>query len=82
MTLSSALDITEKVRPPRTVFVNYPLGHTAGKPNDPTDQTNILRKALSLLETGEPGQITRIDVTWTDPEWNTHLPKYQKAIQQ
>lgn len=75
VTLSSALDITKKIRPPRTVFVNYPLGHTAGKPDDIDDQKNILLQALSLLENGQSGQIKVLDVTWNDPKWDTNLPK-------
>lgn len=75
VTLSSALDITEKVRPPRTAFVNYPLGHTAGKPDDISDQKNILLQALSLLENGHAGQIKVLDVTWNDPEWDNNIPK-------
>jgi hypothetical protein len=78
VTLSSALDITDKVRPPRTVFVNYPIGHTAGKPNDEADQRNILSQALSLLEKGEAGEIKMLDVNWNDPEWDTQLPKFIK----
>jgi uncharacterized protein with gpF-like domain len=78
VTLSSALDITQRVRPPRTVFVNYPIGHTAGKPNDVDDQKTILLQALSLLEKGEPGGIKKLNVTWNDPEWDTQLPKLNR----
>ena len=33
-------------KPPRTVFLDFPLGCPAGKPNEPELQRNILRAAL------------------------------------
>jgi hypothetical protein len=39
-------DLTSPVKPPRSFFVNYPLGHTAGKPFDRENQTAILKSAL------------------------------------
>lgn len=40
----------EKVRPPRALWVPYPLGRPFGPPNDPTVQTRVLRQALELLQ--------------------------------
>ena len=42
-------EVTEKVRTPRALFVNYPLGYPLGKPGDPDLQTRILRAAFALL---------------------------------
>jgi len=33
-------------KPPRTVFLDFPLGCPAGKPNEPAMQRDILRAAL------------------------------------
>jgi D-proline reductase (dithiol) PrdB len=49
------MDITQSVNMPRSVFVNYPLGHPSGKPFNLPDQVNIVRSALSLLETATVG---------------------------
>ena len=51
MCVGSALDIFEAGRPPRATFVDYPLGHTTGKPFDPADQLGIVRAALEGLAT-------------------------------
>lgn len=75
VTLSSALDITEKVRPPRTVFINYPLGHTAGKPNDVKDQKSILQEALQMLQHAKPGEIRVLENVWHESNWDEDLPK-------
>ena len=40
---------TEKVKPPRALFVPFPFGHALGRPNDPELQHRVLRAALELL---------------------------------
>src|SRR6266849_1732683 len=40
---------TEKVKPPRALFVPFPFGHALGRPNDPVLQHRVLRAALDLL---------------------------------
>jgi D-proline reductase (dithiol) PrdB len=68
--LSSAYDLTVLVKPPRTFFVNYPLGHTAGKPFDRENQMAILRNALGRAgEITEPGTIVELPFIWGDPAW-------------
>ena len=65
--LSSALDITSLVKPPRAVFVNFPLGHQAGRPFDPEGQTRIILDALHLLETATtPGTIVQLQYKWDE----------------
>jgi hypothetical protein len=41
--------LTEKVRPPRALFVDRPFGYPLGAPEDPGLQTRIILAALSLL---------------------------------
>lgn len=41
---------TEKMRPPRALWVPYELGRPLGVPNDPTFQVRVLKAALALLE--------------------------------
>lgn len=67
MCLASALDIIEAGRAPRTVFVDYPLGHTAGRPFDPEDQKRIVTSALDALASiTAPGQIMTLPAHWSD----------------
>ena len=40
---------TEKVKPPRALFVPFPFGHAFGRPGDPDLQHRVLRAALDLL---------------------------------
>lgn len=70
MTLTSALDITERVRPPRTAFLDFPLGNQVGPPHDAELQRRILLAALRLLESArEPGEARRLDFEWPVPGW-------------
>lgn len=40
----------EQVRPPRALWVPYPLGRPFGVPNDPAFQTRVLTATLALLD--------------------------------
>lgn len=67
--MTSALDITRAVNPPRAAFLDFPLGHTAGKPNDPELQRRILFEALSSFETmTAPGSVTELPFRWSENE--------------
>lgn len=71
LSMSSAWDITFAVRPPRAVFVNFPLNHQTGKANDPPLQRRILLDALKAFETlWAPGQILCLPYVW-DPNDTT-----------
>ena len=68
--LGSAQDILEAGRPPRAVFVDYPLGHSAGKPGDPADQLAVVRQALLGFETlDRPGELLVLPNSWGDDDW-------------
>jgi D-proline reductase (dithiol) PrdB len=66
--MTSALDITQAVNPPRAVFVDFPLGHQTGKPHQPDLQRQIVREALGAFETiDRPGTIVELPYVW-DPD--------------
>jgi D-proline reductase (dithiol) PrdB len=46
-------EITEKVEPPRALFVDTPLGYPLGEPDNPAVQRQILEAALGLLHRRE-----------------------------
>ena len=63
--MSSAWDVTFAVRPPRAVFVNFPLNHETGKANEPALQRAILLDALRAFETlWQPGQMLTLPYVW------------------
>jgi len=72
--MTSAMDITQAVKPPRAVFVNFPLGHQTGKPNQPDLQRSIVKDAMRAFETiDRPGTIVELPYVWdpNDRSWET-----------
>ena len=72
--MTSASDITRAVKAPRAVFVNFPLGHQTGRPDDPEIQRRIVRDAMRAFETiSTPGQIAELPYVWNpnDRAWET-----------
>lgn len=70
--MTSALDITQAVKAPRAVFLNFPLGHQTGKPHQPELQRRIVSDAMRAFETiSAPGQIVELPYVWdpSDPSW-------------
>jgi D-proline reductase (dithiol) PrdB len=67
--MTSALDITNAVRPPRAAFLDYPLGYTTGKPGEPELQRRILLEALDAFASlSTPGTVKTLPFRWSDDE--------------
>lgn len=70
--VGSALDILQAARPPRACFVDYPLGHTAGRPFDVADQDAIVLAALQTLVTASaPDTLVTLPNRWPDEAWRS-----------
>ena len=48
--ISLVREHTEKVKPPRALFVPFPFGHPLGEANDAELQTRVIRAALALID--------------------------------
>ena len=72
--LGTGRDLIVQVRPPRALFVNFPMGNAFGKPFDSEMQTDILRACLDLAATCEsPGQLVDLPHVWpNDFEFDPH----------
>lgn len=63
--VSTGRDLTEQVLPPRSVFVNFPMGNPFGKPGDVAMQRRVLSDALRLAETAtRGGTIVDLPYAW------------------
>jgi D-proline reductase (dithiol) PrdB len=61
LSMSTLYELSQGFKPPRTVFLDFPLGCTAGKPNEPDLQRRILRDALCAApKFGEPWSIVEL----------------------
>lgn len=69
--MGSAKDIVEYAGVPRLLFSDFPLGNSAGRPNDEASQDFTLDLALQLLETAPAARTTvQSPLRWSaSPEW-------------
>ena len=69
--MASALDIIEAGNPPRAVFLDYPLGHSTGRPFDVDDQYQVVKRSLAEFERMDrPGTVFHLDHVWSsDSSW-------------
>ncbi len=79
--MTSALDITRAVNPPRAVFLNFPLGHQTGKPHQPELQRRIVRDAMRAFETiDRPGTIVELPYVWDPNDRNWEETDYTEGF--
>ncbi len=74
VTLAGARDITARVRPPRAVFLDFPLGNSVGRPRDRAGQRRICTAALrAAAEASAPGEIVDLEEKWPVAGWEDHV---------
>jgi hypothetical protein len=57
-----------QVKPPRSAFLNFPLGRQCGRPHDVDLQTRILEDVLGVLASARtPGDIVDLQFEWDEP---------------
>ncbi len=63
--VSIVRNYTEKVKPPRTIFLRWPFGHPFGEPFNKAQQRVVLAEALRALHAiREPGTILDMPYRW------------------
>jgi hypothetical protein len=63
--ISIVRSYTEKVKPPRTVYLRWPFGHPLGEPGNVAQQRAVLAKAFEALDAiEEPGTIVDLPFRW------------------
>jgi D-proline reductase (dithiol) PrdB len=67
LVIGTALDIIEKVKPPRAVFVDHPVGRTFGPPHSRQQNSAVLRKALAEFPLfSRSGEIRDLGCQWEE----------------
>ena len=65
VSVSVARDVTERMKPPRAVFLPFMMGHHFGVPFHRELQLEVLESMLELLESAtESGVIRDLPLTW------------------
>lgn len=57
---------SERIGVPRTLGVEFPFGHPLGHAGAMAEQLAVLRHALRLLQSTQPGVIEHSALTWPD----------------
>ena len=66
--VSTGRDLTQQVKPPRSLFVNFPMGNNFGEPGNRAQQKAILVRALALIdEVQEGGYLEDWPEIWSTP---------------
>jgi D-proline reductase (dithiol) PrdB len=72
-------EVAEAVRPPRTVYVRFPIGLTLGAPGAAAQQRVIIEDALTLLqEAREPGSLRDLPYPWHGFDYGGLLSERRK----
>jgi len=63
--ISLVREYTERVKPPRTVFLKWPFGHPLGEPFNVDQQMTVLTATFRALhEIQTPGTILDLPLRW------------------
>jgi len=63
--ISIVREYTEKVKPPRTIFLRWPFGHPLGEPFNIAQQRAVLAEAFkALYSISTPGEIIDLPFRW------------------
>lgn len=66
--VATGRDLCALVKPPRSLFVNHPMGNIFGRAGDAATQTDILATALSLIHSvSEGGALVDYPTVWQAP---------------
>ncbi|MDX1660600.1 MAG: hypothetical protein R3326_02315 [Gemmatimonadota bacterium] len=67
MSISIAREITERLAPPRAVFVKWPLGHPLGEPGNVLQQRRMIWECFRDLRERPPdrkGEVRDLELRW------------------
>jgi len=64
--VATGRDLAAQVKPPRTLFVNHPMGNNFGGPADREMQLDILRTALDMIHTAMAGELVDYPTSWDE----------------
>lgn len=75
LSMSCARDITAANKPPRATYLDWPLGHTSGRPHEATLNTDVMRATLdAFARIDSPGTIVDLPFPWAaDDDWKDRV---------
>ena len=82
--ISIVRKFTEKVKPPRTVFLKWPFGHPLGEPGNIRQQRAVILEAFKVLYSSTtPGEIVDLPFRWRRYDYDSYAePKSLEPIRE
>jgi len=73
---------SEKIKPPRTVFLPWPFGHPLGEPFNVAQQRTVLEDAFDVLYSIKtPGAIIDLPYAWKKERYRPDTSGSDRAIE-
>ncbi|HEY5673115.1 MAG TPA: hypothetical protein VIR78_05380 [Malonomonas sp.] len=73
--ISIVREYSEKVRPPRTLFLRWPFGHPLGEPHNRPQQRAVLLEAFrALYQIEQAGSIVDSPFRWRREKYSDYQP--------
>lgn len=64
---------TERVKPPRSIYLNWPFGHPLGEPFNVAQQREILMEMFkAFYDIDSPGVIINLPYKWKNHSYEDH----------
>jgi len=80
--ISLVREYTEKVKPPRTVFLRWPFGHPLGEPGNRAQQRAVLFEAFrALYQIRHPGTIIDLPFRWRRETYEDYRPPSKRELE-
>ncbi len=80
--ISIVREYTEKVKPPRTVFLRWPFGHPVGEPGNIPQQRAVVLEALrALYQIEQPGTIIDLPFRWRRETYDDYQAPTEDELQ-
>ena len=80
--ISIVREYSEKVKPPRTVFLRWPFGHPLGEPGNVPQQRAVVFEALrALYQIKQPGTIIDLPFRWRRDKYDDYQPPSAEELQ-
>ena len=80
--ISIVRDYSEKVKPPRTVFLRWPFGHPLGEPGHREQQRAVLFESFrALYQIDQPGTIVDVPFRWRREDYATYQPPAKTELE-
>lgn len=71
--ISIVREYTEKVRPPRSIYLRWPFGHPLGEAGNAAQQRAVLLEAFKALATiTTPGEIVDLPFRWRRHDYSSY----------